>query len=385
VEKNKNNRAVSYGTLATVLLILPMMGNSNAYSSLSGFNLSYNNYENISPDYGREFISPLAIVHSGQYNEVVAAATTPAADFKSSHANLLVKDSIVNKTIQVRPGNQSKVFVISVPNDAVDVRLLGSYSTKGGSVPVVHFNLVDASKCVIPQKPPSCYTHIIDEISADNFINRTLAPGKAYELYFSNEANIPDDSKSITARFLFEHLPFLVKVKTGEANTTVSLNQFMPSTIDVKVGQNVTWYNPSQVPEAHTVTFVLDSGYMAGIFAPFSIFGSSKLAPFPGGSNSQPVLIPSRNGTNTTITLNQRAFRPVVIDELGHLKDLVRNANYTVLGTEKYINSGFLLPAGQDKSITGSSNKFTLGFTRPGKYDYFDSFHPWMTGRVVVR
>ena len=54
-----------------------------------------------------------------------------AADFKSSHANLLVKDSIVNKTIQVRPGNQSKVFVISVPNDAVDVRLLGSYSTKG--------------------------------------------------------------------------------------------------------------------------------------------------------------------------------------------------------------------------------------------------------------
>ena len=121
---------------------------------------------------------------------------------------------------------------------------------RGGSAPVVHFNLVDASKCVIPQKPPSCYTHIIDEISADNFINRTLAPGKAYELYFSNEANIPDDSKSITARFLFEHLPFLVKVKTGEANTTVSLNQFMPSTIDVKVGQNVTWYNPSQVPEA---------------------------------------------------------------------------------------------------------------------------------------
>ena len=87
-------------------------------------------------------------------------------------------------------------------------------------------------------------------------------------------------------------------------------------------------------------------------------------------------MIPSRNGTNTTITLNQRAFRPVVIDELGHLKDLVRNANYTVLGTERYINSGFLLPAGQDKSITGSSNKFTLGFSRPGKYDYFDSFHP---------
>jgi plastocyanin len=385
VDKNKNSRAISYGTLATMLLIMTVIGNSNAYSSLSGFNLSYNNYENISLLHGREFASPLSTVHGGQYKEVVAAATTPAADFKSSQAKLVVKDSIVNRTLQVGPGNQSKVFVISVPSGAVGVRLVGSYSTKGGSVPVVHFNLVDASRCAIPKIPPSCYTHVIDEISSDNFINRTLAPGKAYELYFSNEANVPDDSKSITARFLFEHLPFLVKVKTGEANTTISLNQFMPSTINVKVGQNVTWYNPSQVPETHTVTFVLDSKYMAGIFAPFSISGSSKLAPFPGDPNSQPVLIPSRSGTNTTITLNQRAFRPVVIDESGHLKDLVRNANYTVLGTEKYINSGFILPAGQEKSITGSSNKFTLGFTKPGKYDYFDSFHPWMTGTVIVR
>src|SRR4029079_16066851 len=142
------------------------------------FNLSYNNYENISLVHGRELVSPLSTVHGGQYREVVAAATTPAADFKSSQAKLLVKDSIVNRTLQVGPGNQSKVFVISVPSDAVGVRLVGSYSTEGGSVAVVHFNLDGASRAAIPKIPPSCYTHVIDEISSDNFINRTLAPGK---------------------------------------------------------------------------------------------------------------------------------------------------------------------------------------------------------------
>jgi hypothetical protein len=36
------------------------------------------------------------------------------------------------------------------------------------------------------------------------------------------------------------------------------------------------------------------------------------------------------------------------------------NANYTMTGYEKYINSGWLLPEGQERVFPGSGNAFTV-------------------------
>lgn len=302
--------------------------------------------------------------------------------------NQLVNDTIVNENMQIPAGNQSKTFTVSVPGEGFGARLLGSYSIKGGAVPAIHLYVVDASKCAIPYQPSSCSSYIIDQISSNSYINMSLPIGKTYNLFFLNEANIASEEKSVSAKLFLEHYPFSVKIMTGQTNNTISLNQFFPSKIEVKIGQSITWYNPSQVAEPHTVTLVLDDKYRAGVFAPFSIPTTTKLISVPLGSNTQPTLLPGQNRTSNMIALNERAFKPIVIESSGVAKFLnvsKLSANYTVNGSEKYINSGFLLPTGKEGSFPSSANTFTVKFNKAGRYDYFDIFHPWMTGKITVR
>jgi Protein of unknown function (DUF1326)/Copper binding proteins, plastocyanin/azurin family len=84
-------------------------------------------------------------------------------------------------------------------------------------------------------------------------------------------------------------------------------------------------------------------------------------------------------------TVNERVFDPFVIDVFGNAKVMKPNANYTITGTEKYVNSGWLLPKGQEKVFPGSSNTFTVTFEKAGRYDYFCMVHPWMFGTVIVK
>jgi len=300
----------------------------------------------------------------------------------------LVNDTIVNENMQITPGNQSKTFTMSVPSEGFGARLVGSYSIKGGSVPAIHLYVVDATKCAIPYQPSSCSSYIIDQISSNSYINMSLPIGKTYNLFFLNEANIASEVRSVSAKLFLEHYPFSVKIMTGQTNNTTSLNQFFPSKIEVKIGQSITWYNPSQVAEPRTITLVLDGKYKAGVFAPFSVPNMTKLTSIPLGSNTQPTLLPGKNRTSNMIALNERAFKPIVIDSSGVAKFLnvsKLSANYTVNGNEKYINSGFLLPIGKEGSFPSSLNTFTVKFNKAGRYDYFDIFHPWMTGRITVR
>lgn len=322
------------------------------------------------------------VKHPVIFNEEMIAPSQTG----TSKYDQLVNDTIVDGNVQITPGGQSKTFSISIPRNEFTSRLVGSYSVKGGAVPVIHLYLLDTAKCVNPLQPSSCSSYIIDEIKSKNYVNTTLPAGKTYTLFFSNEANFAGELKNVNAKLFLEHYPLIVKVGTGNANSTTSINQFSPSKIEVKVGQNITWHNPSEVALPHTVTFVLDPNYKAGVFAPFSIPRTIKPLSIPIGSNSQPTSIPGQNKSNTTIiTLNERAFKPVVIDSTGAAKFLNKNGNYTINGNEKYINSGFLLPVGKEKSFPGSSNTFTVKFSKAGRYDYFDIFHPWMTGRIVVK
>lgn len=175
------------------------------------------------------------------------------------------------------------------------------------------------------------------------------------------------------------------KVAAGGGNFTVPLDIYTPKNLEIKVGQNVTWYNPSKVAEPHTVTFVLDPNMITGIGSPFAILNTTKFSPLPPGSNSEPILIPGKNGTNTLIAVNARVFNPVAIDSHDKVQFINPNANYEVVGTEKYINSGWLLPTGLEKQYPGSGNTFTLTFKSSGTYGYLCILHPWMTGSITVK
>jgi plastocyanin len=56
---------------------------------------------------------------------------------------------------------------------------------------------------------------------------------------------------------------------------------------------------------------------------------------------------------------------------------------YTMNGTESYLNSGWMWPDGQNPPKAPPITDFTVAFENPGTYGYVCVIHPWMTGSVV--
>ena len=185
-----------------------------------------------------------------------------------------------------------------------------------------------------------------------------------------------------------------VQAGTGVGNAAIIL--FSPQLVEIKAGQSITWYNPTPVPEPHTVTFVLNNNdnksYAADLIAPFTIStttNSTQIMPLIPNSNSEPLMTPDNNAI---IAINKRAYNPVVVIEDStttgggnNVTYMKQNANYSMSGTEDYVNSGWLLPKGQENVYPGSGNTFTMTFQKPGTYDYLCIIHPYMTGRVIVK
>jgi plastocyanin len=188
-----------------------------------------------------------------------------------------------------------------------------------------------------------------------------------------------------------------VQAGIGVGNAAIIL--FSPQQVQIKAGQSVTWYNPTPVPEPHTVTFVLNNNnnsdnnnksYAADLIAPFTIStttNSTQIMPLIPNSNSEPLMTPDNNAI---IATNKRAYNPVVVIEDSttggkNVTYMNQNANYSMSGTEDYVNSGWLLPKGQENVYPGSGNTFTMTFQKAGTYDYLCIIHPYMTGRVIVK
>jgi plastocyanin len=189
------------------------------------------------------------------------------------------------------------------------------------------------------------------------------------------------------------------EVQAGIGVANAAINLFSPQQVQIKTGQSITWYNPTPVPEPHTVTFVLknnndndNKSYAADLIAPFTISSSSttnstQIMPLIPNSNSEPLMTPDNNAI---IAINKRAYNPVVVIEDStttggkNVTYMKQNANYSMSGTEDYINSGWLLPKGQENVYPGSGNTFTMTFQKAGTYDYLCIIHPYMTGRVIV-
>jgi plastocyanin len=175
-----------------------------------------------------------------------------------------------------------------------------------------------------------------------------------------------------------------IKVHAGGGTSTDMLAVFVPQLIQVSVGQSITWDNPSAVAEPHTATFVLDNKTATGIVSPFAVPNSTQLTAIPPNSNSEPFGPPSQN--NVVIAVNARSYIPTVIDSQESVKHFAPpNAAYTMTGSEKYVNSGWLVPKGQEQFYPGSSTSFTVTFQKAGTYSYICQIHPWMRGSVVVK
>lgn len=178
----------------------------------------------------------------------------------------------------------------------------------------------------------------------------------------------------------------VISVAAGGGNVSLSLNQFLPKDVEINAGDNITWYNPSKVPESHTITFTSDSNLsVSDIISPFAVSNSTQFVPLPPDANSEPVMVAGKNGTNVIIGLNTRAVNPIVIDSIGDITYLNPNASYSMDGTEKYLNSGAIFPKGKIRSAYQPITEFTVKFEKAGTYNYLCIFHPWMTGTVVVR
>ena len=174
----------------------------------------------------------------------------------------------------------------------------------------------------------------------------------------------------------------VTKIQAGVGQANISESLFSPQKVQIKLGDSVTWYNPTPVAEPHTVSFVLDNKTMTNVITPFAIRNITELVPLPAGSNSQPTIVP---GKNIVLSLNSRVFNPAVIDSQGKVKTVPTNSNYTMTGSEKFVNSGFILPMGKEQAYPGSGNSFTIRFEKAGTYNYICLIHPWMKGIVTVK
>lgn len=173
------------------------------------------------------------------------------------------------------------------------------------------------------------------------------------------------------------------RVQAGNGTGNIAMTVYSPNQVEILSGESVTWYNPTAVAEPHTVSFIFDNKAKADLVAPFTIpNNSTTLSPLIPNSNTEPLLTPDNIAI---IAVNKRVFNPVIIDSNDKVIPIKQNANYTLAGTEKYVNSGWLLPKGLEQAYPGSGNTFTVTFQNAGNYNYICLVHPYMTGSVTVK
>ncbi|AIF82395.1 hypothetical protein NTE_00313 [Candidatus Nitrososphaera evergladensis SR1] len=175
-------------------------------------------------------------------------------------------------------------------------------------------------------------------------------------------------------------------VRAGAGGHVAPLTIFFPNHAEVKVGEKVAFINPTRVSEPHTVTFMFDNSTFADFAAPFVIDNSTSIRSAVPNANAEPVVMPGQqNGTKVIVALNNRSFMPTVIDSSGKVTYLPPNGNYTITGTEKYVNSGWIWPKGMSPPGLPPIDSFQVTFSKAGTYSYYCQVHPWMAGDVVVK
>lgn len=175
----------------------------------------------------------------------------------------------------------------------------------------------------------------------------------------------------------------ILKVKTGVGGPVAPLTWYFPRDGEIKVGETVTWYNPTSVGEPHTVTFIENPADFPALDVPYVISNSSALVPLDPNANADPTLIPGPEGQTVAVIANARAYSPVAVTD-GQAQYLPPNATYTMTGDESYVHSGLIWPEGQVPPGLPPVTSFSVQFEQAGTYGYLCILHPWMSGSVTV-
>ena len=241
-----------------------------------------------------------------------------------------------------------------------------------------------------------------------------------------------------------------VTVAVGQGSTPTDQKfTFTPQTVEINAGESVTWFSPAEIMDFHTVTFVLDQNARSELIVPFAVPGDTDFELLPPFNVGEPIRIPTPEGGEAVLAVNKVAFFPSAVDANNQTTFLNgTEIQYTMDGTESFINSGIIQPPmpptgevvdqnttateaeGEIREIPGAAvtnettttdgattdiltppeegeaisqaveegggqppggfpfpivSSFTVTFQEPGTYPYFCAVHPWMTGQVVVR
>ncbi|HEX2615423.1 MAG TPA: plastocyanin/azurin family copper-binding protein [Nitrososphaera sp.] len=175
-------------------------------------------------------------------------------------------------------------------------------------------------------------------------------------------------------------------VRAGGGGAISPLTWYFPRVAEIKVGETVTWTNPTQVGEPHTITFMMGNNTNADFAAPFVMSNANtSLTSAVPNANAEAVVMPGPNGTMIVVAANSRSISPTIIEANGNVTTMPPNSTYTMDGTEKFVNSGWVWPSGQSPPGFPPTNTFSVKFTKAGTYDYMCEVHPWMTGQVIVK
>lgn len=104
-----------------------------------------------------------------------------------------VLDQIVNT-----PANTVSYFTFSVPQDATNPRLTGTYEVHGGIIPAINLYIVDKNQCPNPLNTQSCsggaYT---DSGKSLGQVEIPLTPGSSYYTIFENIAPLGESKQTV--------------------------------------------------------------------------------------------------------------------------------------------------------------------------------------------
>jgi plastocyanin len=193
-------------------------------------------------------------------------------------------------------------------------------------------------------------------------------------------------AKSVgTNRKFVDYEDGVFKVRAGAGGPIAPLTAFFPQTANIKVGETVVWYNPSNVGEPHSITFVFDQGQWANFETAYVAKNVESFEPLTPGENAEPITFPGPEGQTVIVAANARVISPTVVSADGTATYLPPNGSYTLDGTEKYINSGFVWPENMSPQGFPEISTFSVKFDEQGTYNYICILHPWMTGSVVVQ
>lgn len=187
-----------------------------------------------------------------------------------------------------------------------------------------------------------------------------------------------------SAKYYYDSETDMYKVKAGGGGGRIIVMNYYPQNLEIKVGDTVKFYNPTTVLEPHTVTFIQDNKFVPTLEGAYLVTDPNSIQVLPNEMNSEPLIVPLDEQSQAIVAINARGFFPYSIDSQEIATNLGPNAVYSMNGSEKYVNSGWLIPKTYAGEIPGASESFTVTFEKSGTFPYICVLHPWMSGQVIV-